>query len=175
MTIHTQRLDLVPGTLKVLEAELEGSAALAAALGIEVPDAWPPPLYDADALHWMLGRVREDLDFETWGFRYFVLRRGDGVSGLAVGAGGFKGPPSPDGAVEIGYSILAGHRRRGLATEAVEGLKAHAFRDPRVGRVVAETLPELAPSIGVLRKTGFELVGGGSEPGVIRFEALEVR
>jgi len=36
--------------------------------------------------------------------------------------------------------------------------------------VIAETLPELTPSIGVLRKCGFELIGEGSEPGVIRFE-----
>ena len=32
----------------------------------------------------------------------------------------------------------------------------------------------LEPSIGVLRKTGFELVGDGSEPGVIRFEHVGV-
>jgi len=39
-----------------------------------------------------------------------------------------------------------------------------------VQRVIAETLPELTPSIGVLRKCGFRPVGEGSEPGVIRFE-----
>ena len=36
--------------------------------------------------------------------------------------------------------------------------------------MIAETLPELTPSIGVLRKGGFALIGEGSEPGVIRFE-----
>jgi RimJ/RimL family protein N-acetyltransferase len=36
--------------------------------------------------------------------------------------------------------------------------------------VIAETLPELTPSIGVLGKCGFHLIGEGSEPGVIRFE-----
>ena len=35
---------------------------------------------------------------------------------------------------------------------------------------LAETLPELTPSIGVLEKCGFRLIGDGSEPGVIRFE-----
>jgi RimJ/RimL family protein N-acetyltransferase len=39
-----------------------------------------------------------------------------------------------------------------------------------VRRVIAETLPELAGSIGVLRRCGFRLLGEGSEPGVIRFE-----
>lgn len=37
-------------------------------------------------------------------------------------------------------------------------------------RVIAETLPELLPSIGVLEKTGFEQIDGGSEPGVLRYE-----
>lgn len=36
----------------------------------------------------------------------------------------------------------------------------------------AETLPALAPSIGVLEKLGFVFAGEGSEPGVIRY-ALE--
>jgi RimJ/RimL family protein N-acetyltransferase len=45
-----------------------------------------------------------------------------------------------------------------------------AFGLPEVTRVIAETLPDLTPSIGVLKKCGFRLVGEGSEPGVIRFE-----
>jgi hypothetical protein len=53
---------------------------------------------------------------------------------------------------------------------AVEGLKAKAYCDARVERIIAETLPDLEPSIGVLRKTGFSPVDGGSEPGVVRFE-----
>ncbi len=43
--IRTQRLDLIPGTVTQLRAELAGHAALAAALGVEVPEAWPPEFY----------------------------------------------------------------------------------------------------------------------------------
>jgi len=39
-----------------------------------------------------------------------------------------------------------------------------------VQRAIAEALPELTPSIGVLRKCGFRFIGDGAEPGVIRFE-----
>jgi RimJ/RimL family protein N-acetyltransferase len=35
---------------------------------------------------------------------------------------------------------------------------------------IAQTLPELAPSIGVLEKCGFRFAGEGGEPGVIRYE-----
>ena len=89
---------------------------------------------------------------------------------MLVGAGGYKGRPSPEGTVEIGYSIVPEYQRRGLATEAAAALVARAFCDTRVNRVIAETLPKLAPSIGVLRKNGFRLIGEGSEPEVIRFE-----
>lgn len=167
--IRTERLDLLPATIPVLEAELAGPAELAKALRVEVAESWPPPLYDLEATRRTLELLRQSAEWQEWGLRYFVLRRA-GSRGLAVGVGGYKGAPAADGSVEIGYSILPEHRRRGFASEAVEGLKERAYRDPRVERVVAETLPDLAPSIGVLRKTGFVRVEGGSEPGVIRFE-----
>ena len=87
-----------------------------------------------------------------------------------IGSAGYKGPPTQDGTVEIGYDIVSDHRRRGYASESVRALVSRAFEQPRVRRVIAETLPELIGSIGVLRKCGFEPVGEGSEPGVIRFE-----
>jgi len=72
--------------------------------------------------------------------------------------------------VEVGYGVLPGFRRQGYATEAAQGLIAHAFAHPEVALVIAETLPDLFPSIGVLRKIGFVYVGEGSEPGVVRYE-----
>jgi RimJ/RimL family protein N-acetyltransferase len=99
---------------------------------------------------------------------YYVVLPGEARE--LIGVAGYKGPPGDDGAVEVGYGILGEHRRRGYASEATAALVARAFDDPRVTRVIAETLPELAPSIGVLHKLGFTLEeGAGSEPGVIRF------
>ncbi len=166
--IHTPRLDLVAGSLAIVQRELESREALAEILGVEVPESWPPPLYDRDAMRWILDRLAVNSDFETWGFRYMVLRRDDAPP-LAIGAGGFKGPPTPQGTVEIGYSVLPEHHRQGYASEAVHGFLEHAYADPRVRAVVAETLPELAPSIGVLEKAGFCFDGDGSEPGVVRY------
>lgn len=39
-----------------------------------------------------------------------------------------------------------------------------------MSRVIAETLPELEASKGVLDKTAFRFIGVGSEAGVIRYE-----
>ena len=171
MTIQTDRLDLIPGSIAVLEAELHSHQHLEDALGVRIPASWPPPLYDAPATEWTIARIHEDPEHEIWGFRYFVLRQRDGEQGaMAVGAGGYKGPPREDSSVEIGYSILPEHQGRGYATEAAAGLVRHAFSDNRVRRVVAETLPDLQSSIRVVEKLGFRLVGAGSEEGVVRYE-----
>ena len=73
--IRTARLDLLAGDADVLRAELTGRESLEAALGISIPHTWPPELYDADAIEWMLARLDEDSGFEAWGFRYVVLRK----------------------------------------------------------------------------------------------------
>lgn len=165
--LHTDRLVLIPATLDLLRAELAGCDALASRINARVPEEWPPDLYDEAAMRFTLDLLVATPEHAGWTFYYFAAPEGDGH--VLVGLGGFKGAPDPDGVVEIGYSILAPFRRRGFATEAVRAFLGHAFADPRVTFVIAETMPDLAASIGVLEKCGFTLVGEGSEPGVIRF------
>jgi RimJ/RimL family protein N-acetyltransferase len=69
----------------------------------------------------------------------------------------------------VGYAIVSDRRRQGYATEVVGGLVAHAFSHPAVRCVIADTLPDLTPSIGVLKKCGFHLTEETPSPGVIRF------
>ena len=166
--IRTERLELVPVTVELLQADLDGGAALGAALDAEVTASWPPDLYDESAIRWTIAKLTSSPpeSHGFWGY-YFVLRATGGRSVL-VGVGGFKGPPE-NGRVELGYSIVAEHRRRGLAVEAVRGMLRHAFAHPAVTEVTAQTLPELTPSIGVLEKTGFRLEGDASEEGVILY------
>jgi RimJ/RimL family protein N-acetyltransferase len=102
---------------------------------------------------------------------HFGVRVQPGVPRLLVGTGGYKGPPA-DGTFEIGYAIVSDQRRRGYATELSRLMLARAFAVPGVRRAIAETLPELVGSIGVLENCGFRRIGAGSEPGVIRFELL---
>jgi RimJ/RimL family protein N-acetyltransferase len=167
--IVTGRLELVPGTPELTRAALEGRPALAAGLGASVPATWPPELLDPPSLEFTLARLAEGPEQAAWWLHFVVLAHGPAGRTL-IGSAGYKGPPSPDGTVEVGYGIVRDHRRQGYASEAVRGLLAHAFAIPAVQRAIAETLPELAPSIGVLRKCNFRLIGEGSEPGVIRFE-----
>ncbi|GAC1614404.1 MAG: hypothetical protein NVS4B3_28730 [Gemmatimonadaceae bacterium] len=167
--IATARLELVPATRELTLAALEGSGALAASLGAVVPSSWPPEFLDTDALKYSLARITESQHNVGWGLHFVVLIVTDADRTL-IGSAGYKGPPSADGTVEIGYGIVRDHRRRGYASEAVRGLLGRAFEVPGVTRVIAETYPHLAGSIGVLRTCGFRLVDGGSEPGVMRLE-----
>jgi RimJ/RimL family protein N-acetyltransferase len=165
MTLQTTHLELIPATPALLEAELAGRAALAAALGREVPASYPPDLYDDSAVRFTLYRLQSHPDEAGW-WSYYLARR-DG--GPVIGVAGYKGLPSGYGVVEIGYSVLVEFRRQGYATEAAGGLVGHAFATPGVTAVIAHTMPELTASIRVMAKCGFVFDGHADEPNVIRY------
>ena len=167
--IITERLELVPATIELMHAALEGGSALGASLDAVVPATWPPEFLDPPSLTFIIDRLEEGPEQAGWWLHFIVLPRGP-AGRTVIGSAGYKGPPSTDGMVEVGYGLVRDHHRQGYASEAVRGLLAHAFALPAVRRVIGETLPELTASIGVLRKCGFRLIGDGSEPGVIRFE-----
>lgn len=169
--IVTERLELVPATPESTRAALAGAGELGTSLGASVPSTWPPPYLDTASLAYTLDRLAEGADQAGWWLYFVVLKDAAGGRTL-IGSGGYKGPPSADGTVEIGYGIVSDHRRRGYASEMTRGLLARAFAERGVRRAIAETLPELTPSIGVLEKCGFRSIGEGSEPGVLRFELM---
>ena len=163
--IDSLRLYLVPATVDLTRADLDGAEALERALGVPVPEAWPPDLYSRQALAAVERQLadRAEHGWSTW----YLVGRAD-HEGL-VGVCGFKGRPDARGSVEISYSILDPYRNAGYASEAVERLVAWAFSHSRVTEVTAETFPHLRQSIRVLEKNGFVRAGRGSEPGVIRY------
>jgi len=167
----TERLQLIAATLDLCLAEGVGPDAVGRALGAQVPPSWPPPVFEPDDVDRVRRRLERDPATAPWTLCYVVRRsaNADNLPSL-VGVAGFAGPPSPDGAVEIGYAIAVEHQRRGYATEAVRALVTHAFAEPGVAVIVAFTFATLEPSIGVLRKTGFEYVGRDPDSGLMRFE-----
>jgi ribosomal-protein-alanine N-acetyltransferase len=162
----THSIRLVEATAHSVQAVLDKDHhALARITGARVPQSFPPDLLDDDALRWTLGAIAKPDHDPRWGMYWIVTTDSDPV---LAGVAGFKGKPV-DGCVELGYGVVAEQQRRGFATAAVRQLLERAFADPAVTQVAGETLPDLAPSIGVLVKCGFELIGNGSEPGVIRY------
>jgi len=67
--------------------------------------------------------------------------------------------PRERGQVEVGYLCRPKWQGRGLVGEALGALIDHAFDDPTVRRIVADTDPENAPSNHVLERLGFTLEG----------------
>lgn len=167
-TISTSRLDLIPATISMLEAELASPSELALLLDATVPAGWPPGEYDQPAISFFLDRVRENADAVGWYSWYAVLRSDDGQK-IVVGAAGFFGPPDENGQVEIGYSVVSAYAGQGYATDMVQALVQFAFSSGRVKRMIAHTRQENVGSIRVLEKAGFVFVGAGQEEGVVEY------
>jgi ribosomal-protein-alanine N-acetyltransferase len=163
--IQSPRLNLIAATTDLINKDIAGGDSLMVAMGVNVPETWPPDLYGPSAMHYALTQL-SDADEQGWSFWY--LTTSDEPAEL-MGICGFKGRPDAAGSVEIGYSVLSCFQRQGFATEAVARLVGWAFSHHNVNEVCAETLPHLTQSIRVLEKNGFKRTGAGSEAGVIRY------
>lgn len=151
------RLKLVDGNLELLTAAVTGGGALEASLGVSVADDWSG---FPEALPILRASYVKSPSAQAWGSLFFVepqLR-------VLVGFGGFKGPPSSDSVVEIGYAIAPAFQGRGLATDAVAQMVRRAFDDAVVRAVDAHTLGHANPSTRVLEKSGFRKIGEINDP-----------
>lgn len=158
----TRRLVLVAATPELLETELGDVAALGAALDAVVPPGWPPGEYDADAARCFRTRLLEGGDAARgWYGWYAIARAGRAEPATLVGSVGTFGPPSADGTVEIGYSVVESARGRGFATEMAHAITARALASPAVRTVVAETVEDNVASQRVLLRCGFRAIGEG--------------
>ena len=145
--IKTFRMNLLPCDADTLRAVVAGREALAAHLGVGVPEGWPA---FPEAYAHALDVVVADPEIVRWWTHVFIER----AAASLVGAGGYTGRPTSEGVVEIGYEIAREFRGRALAAEAARGLVEHAFTDPAVTAVIAHTRPESNASTRVLEKIG---------------------
>ena len=108
-----------------------------------------------------LARASDKANPDPWTLGFSITHR---VTGHVIGACGFKGPPTPDGIVEIAYGISDEHQGKGYATEAADALVRYAIQSGEVRLVIAHTVPDNYASQRVLVKCGFEFVGEVMEP-----------
>ncbi len=164
--LESRRMTLVAATPELVAADLAGAQAFSEAIGTEVPENWPPKLYESIAMRVVLGQLQDPAE-HGWSIWYLLSRRTD--KRQLMGICGFKGMPDTAGSVEIGYSVLPQFQVQGFATEAVARLMTWAFSHQHVTEVTAETLPYLKQSIRVMEKNGLSFAGPGSEHGVVRY------
>ena len=108
--LTTPRLVLVAADLALARADWHDRAEFGRLLGAEIPAPWPPPENDDGSMSWFVQSLEADPAAVGWCVWYFLLPLPDGTR-LAVGNGGFKGRPSSDGIVEVGYSIIEARQR----------------------------------------------------------------
>ena len=150
-------LNLVSAPFELLDAAIEDEPKLGRLLAATVADGWAG---FPDSLPVLRNSCARNPPGHAWGTFFFVL---DDPRTL-VGLGGYKGGPSDEGIVEIGYAIAPAFRGRGLATAAVQEMVTRGFGDPQVRFIDAHTLAQPNASTRVLEKSGFEMLGALEDP-----------
>jgi RimJ/RimL family protein N-acetyltransferase len=110
-----------------------------------------PDSIDAIALSFAAHRAmaRSVTDWPAWWIHQIV------VDGVVVGDIGFHGPPSSEGVVEIGYTVVPAWRGRGVASRACALIVQQAWQDG-ANTVIAETDADNVASQAVLLRNGFQ-------------------
>lgn len=153
-----ERIELIPASLELLDTIVEEDwSKLSTLLSVTLANRWQ---HFPEATVWIRGHIRDNPHEAPW-WSYLVVHKEDRC---LIGLCGYKGPPSFDGVVEIGYSIAGDYQGRGLATESAHALIQHAFTRDSVAAVLAHTLPEENASVAVLRKLGFVFVEEITDP-----------
>ncbi len=164
--LSTNRLDLIAATLDHICAEIEAPERLASLLNAQVETGWPPGEYDRDAQEFFRDRLKEGGEAAIGWYGWYAIQRGTSDrSSVLVGTGGYFGPPSEVGTVEIGFSVMPAWQGLGYATEIAEALIENAFTDMRVRKVIAHAAPVNLASCKVLEKSRFRFVCREEESG----------
>jgi RimJ/RimL family protein N-acetyltransferase len=157
--LRTARLELLPMTIGMVEAVLQGRREEAEALAsAEMPDRWPNHELIERAFTMTLESIRADPEGRLWGARVMVAR-GDGAERRVVGSIVFRGAPALDGTSEIAYGVEERSQGRGYATEGVGASVEWALEQAGVRSVLATTFAWHKASVRVLEKVGMTAIG----------------
>ncbi len=150
--VRTARLSLVSLGADDLDALASGVRELA---GVTTPAGWPSDTPgEVEMLGFFAGRIRAAPELAMWRIRLMVHT----ASRTMVGHIGFHDAPE-DGRLELGYTVLAPHRRLGYASEAIVGLMDAAAADHDVHRFRLAIAPSNAPSLALAERLGFTRAG----------------
>jgi ribosomal-protein-alanine N-acetyltransferase len=153
----TERLELVPIALPLVEAVLTGDRARAEKeLGVALPGAWPNRALVERAFYASIDAIRAAPETRLWGDRVIFTRAG---ARRVVGSVVFHGAPDEDGIVEVAYGIEEESQRFGYGTEATLASVEWALSEPHVRAVRAATPPWHVASQKVLERCGMVRIG----------------
>ncbi|MCM3080563.1 MULTISPECIES: GNAT family N-acetyltransferase [Brevibacillus] len=156
--IFTQRLILIPFTIKIAKSIIQGKYEELTDMGLGLGEGWP----DEDTMETLpkiikaLELVEEPTGFESW----MVIKK-DEMS--IIGDAGFKGRPNTEGEVDIGYGIIEAERKKGYGFETATGLVVWAFSQPEVNKITAKCLINNIDSARLLKKMKFKEISRDDE------------
>jgi ribosomal-protein-alanine N-acetyltransferase len=149
------RIELLPLTIPMMEGIIASDRKKATG-GYDVVFFDPMLPFDlAEALPFILARIRERPETESWWAR-LIVRRDDRA---VIGSVGFAGPPDHDGKVTMGYSVDPAEEGKGFATEAARMQMAWGFAQSDVRAVRATISPLNGASLRIAAKCGMKNVG----------------
>jgi len=166
--IKTERLEIIPANLRLVELELSDLSVFSQELGAVVPDEWPPDAY-REVIPYFQDYLKDFPEGNGWTHWYWISHDPDTGERTLIGGGGFKCSEPVDGEVETGYGILPRFWNSGYSTEAMKALLEWAFQQTGLKQVYAEVQPDNIASIRVLEKNGFVRDGFGEEEGSWRY------
>ena len=150
------RLDLVLVTVEQLLARAESDGPVP--LGYADPTDVLHP--DRAPLRFRVPQVLADPSSNPWLLRLAVLRD----TGEIVGYANFHAPPDQHGMVEIGYTVIEAHRRRGYASELARTMWSYAAAHPDVRTLRATVEPDNTASRRLIEAAGLVHVGEQIDP-----------
>lgn len=147
MTIETQRLILRPpreGDQDAVRAQL--SRFQIAKWLAKVPHPYPP---GHELLWWERVKEREALGYPAY---FMMVLKGDetdtSIGSIAIG-------PTAEGPWRLGYWLDEPHWGKGLMSEAVAGVVAHALKTWAPDVILSGVYKDNAASAAILEKLGF--------------------
>lgn len=163
MEIVTQNLKLIPCSIDIADSIINNKKIAENLIDAQIPQGWPQEDLK-DFLPFYIGLLKDDPETFGWGI-WLIIHQEDKT---VIGDIGFKGKPDKDGIIEIGYSILPSHRRRGYATEAAKAIVEWGFKDKSVKKIIAECDMNNEPSIKVLETLRMKQIK--EEKGLLHWE-----
>ena len=149
--LETERLYLVPLTASQLKLWIEDISSLEKELNC-CYRAEPMEGIFLDIVKEQFVKTEEDEINYLFHSFWFLIRKTDRI---VVGSADFKGLPSENNEVEIGYGLGKEYEHNGYMTEAVQAMCRWALGQENINHVIAETEIDGLQSQRILERCGF--------------------
>ncbi|MCK8479800.1 GNAT family N-acetyltransferase [Psychroserpens algicola] len=157
-SIDTGDILLIANDIEILKTALKGNAELAKYLNINIAANWTE--FGTDYLEYSMDKYLSNKNEQDWLIYFPILK----TENTLIGSCGYKGMPTTEGCVEIGYEIAPDYRNKRYATQITKALITNAFESNLVNSIIAHTLTKKGASTKILSKFGFKKIEVINDP-----------